>query len=76
MTPAPRRLHPALLPASHAAGHAADAIPSPDRLPPPAEPGLPQPMPRWAIEAALDAGGRGLYGPMAETRLVERRGQG
>ncbi len=75
MTPAPRRLHPALLPASHAADHAADANASPDRLPP-ADPGLPQPLPRWAIEAALDAGGRGLYGPMAETRLVERRGQG
>jgi len=75
MTPSPaaHRPSPALALPSRPAGRTPHAqAPQHGVTPPPLA--LPRPLSRSDIEAALDAGGRCVYGPMPDTRVLDRRG--
>jgi hypothetical protein len=69
--PMPFRLLEALAPQRSPIDRGVEPVLRFDRLPP-AEPTLPQPPPRRAIELELEEGSRRLYVPMVEAEVIER----
>jgi hypothetical protein len=72
--PMPRRLLNAFVPPPGGASHAVEPVLVLDSLPPLA-PDVPAPMPRRAIEQALEEGSLRVYQPRGETEVIEAKRQ-
>lgn len=75
--PTPRRLLNALVLPPGGARHDIEPVLLLDSLPPlaSAPPDVPAPMPRRAIEQALEEGSRRVYQPRGEAEVIEKRSQ-